>query len=1778
MGAGASVDGGGHAAVAVAGAAGAGAGSPSLSSASAASATSSDVSALAQHLRRDLPGHVVDRPLLPGSGRTMRSYRVRHVDSGAVIVVRAMAMRFGPGGAAEGGTGPAAAAAAAAAAAVAAPSGSLGPAPSPAEAPAAEGASPPAAAAESPAPAASVSAAAAAAASGKQLPSAAEVRDDLRRQEAELARLRDALTGDQGSRHPNVLPFLHWFAPSPIPDAAPSYRSAASSYTLPAYLLRPHVHTTLRDRLESRPHLTPVEKGWIAYQILTALDGLHRAGFRHGHLTCENVGLTSWNWVLLLDVATYKPVSVPDDDPSDFITHYQERGGTGETMKAKGEERQRCYLAPERFYARRSGEVPAVAVTEAMDVFSAGCVLIEMFINGERTFDLGDLMEYRTDGSILPGLQRKLNKIESSTMRAGCRHMLSIDPRKRLSAAEYLERLSASPHTARGEGDYGSGPTAVPDTSAEVPTAPVPPCFGSVLFPMMRQLRSHAMSPDARIALAASSYGEVVRETVGLTDAWGEHRFRITLGSDAAMPESGSGGGEDGNDGEAKGGDNSDRAPRDEDRLSESDSLLQKTETLLVRLMEKGVLSGSEKPSPRPNPSRSSIGVREPEQCDDLAERFNKATENGKNLSTSASALIIYVELILNSIRHAQRPSSKLVALQLLSRLSIITTDEMRLQRFVPTVVFLLQDTDASVRASSIVALTLVLSAVKAFPPSDAQLFPQYIFKRVDHLISDPSLMVRDAFAQSIALIAQTAQRFLDVTHAIRMYEMIEGEGGGLDNEVKGGEHAHASAFSDDQAKLLGGGQLEAPPSPSSTEGTRPADVLIQNTYDAELSDLRNTVSRWIVLIATDASITSSLPKRALLRDVARLCNFFGQDGVMTYVLPQALAFLNDHRDWELRAALCQQLPVICSVVGRASTEHFVIPCVETALIDSNEKVICSALSCLSIFVKLALITRGTLIGVASSPTVENRMGLIEKYLIFLVHPSAEIRAGYIALLCCTIQAIGIEDALIFLLPKLQSFLRFEPDRAQIETAEGLSECLVSPMSRAVLTRELTGVAANLPAAGGSEPNFAPSLFTGDDDEAVDEHIRSIMDLDSAQHYLEMLYKKKRASRAHVLSADEGEATEGAWKYSYSCFAPNQKLAELMRDPLPEWYENMRQLANSNPNFSSERSSLRCLTTLTKAYGLAITQPSNSFENKPNHYAFLDMMLGDDVPHHSDGSPKDADAKLFLSSDESSIFEASARGVWGAVLRQDPVLDENSNHAAKTNAMAVPPLPPSLGVLREQGGRPFSCHLATSKDPSLDTTRQGEWKPKVDALVASSSPTSEHTDAVTRLALSQDQSFFVTGSHDGTSRVFELRQVEESVGDLRSCLAYTGHCSNSSAHSLPRINDVTIIENSHSVASAASNGSVHIWKVDQVSSRRASRQHDHQSPTRARHHDFARVSGSSLVRTIDPREGEVLAISHFNTDVSSMVVFGTQKGTIHTWDIRCAAEPFAMNLRPEFGYLTSMAVGHDRHWMVTGTNRGCLALWDIRYQKVVKLWQHSSAAPISRLATSFTALRPEKGYSEAHPHVFMGCGLNEVSVFDVFQGNCKQCFRVLDSNLCYVDQSALSPDLVSLPQLHEVAIPSRSQRPLFSSAGTFDCLPCNERITPPEPRISSLIGRLGTGGQNFLITGGTDCNIRYWSFSSSSKCYTVSGLGNCQPRPAYESVDVGPSAKLYLCRQMPVARHGDMESRKLPRKLQRGQVRPENCHLDDVLDLKLLDKPSKGLLSCSRDSTVCIWR
>lgn len=93
-----------------------------------------------------------------------------------------------------------------------------------------------------------------------------------------------------------------------------------------------------------------------------------------------------------------------------------------------------------------------------------------------------------------------------------------------------------------------------------------------------------------------------------------------------------------------------------------------------------------------------------------------------------------------------------------------------------------------------------------------------------------------------------------------------------------------------------------------------------------------------------------------------------------------------------------------------------------------------------------------------------------------------------------------------------------------------------------------------------------------------------------------------------------------------------------------------------------------------------------------------------------------------------------------------------------------------------------------------------------------------------------------------------------------------------------------------------------------------------------------------------------MAVSHFHNDVSSVVLFATQKGGIHGWDLRQPKECFHFHLAPDLGYLSALTVGPDRHWVAAGTSTGVVALWDVRYNVLAQAWRHSSQSAINRLA------------------------------------------------------------------------------------------------------------------------------------------------------------------------------------------------------------------------------------
>lgn len=96
----------------------------------------------------------------------------------------------------------------------------------------------------------------------------------------------------------------------------------------------------------------------------------------------------------------------------------------------------------------------------------------------------------------------------------------------------------------------------------------------------------------------------------------------------------------------------------------------------------------------------------------------------------------------------------------------------------------------------------------------------------------------------------------------------------------------------------------------------------------------------------------------------------------------------------------------------------------------------------------------------------------------------------------------------------------------------------------------------------------------------------------------------------------------------------------------------------------------------------------------------------------------------------------------------------------------------------------------------------GTWKPE-GVLVAQYG---EHTGAVNRVVVASDHNFFVTGSDDGTVKVWDSSRLEKNV-------AFKARQTYKHAQGV-KVKALCFVENTRCFVSAATDGSVHVVKVD----------------------------------------------------------------------------------------------------------------------------------------------------------------------------------------------------------------------------------------------------------------------------------------------------------------------------------------------------------------------------
>jgi phosphoinositide-3-kinase, regulatory subunit 4 len=85
------------------------------------------------------------------------------------------------------------------------------------------------------------------------------------------------------------------------------------------------------------------------------------------------------------------------------------------------------------------------------------------------------------------------------------------------------------------------------------------------------------------------------------------------------------------------------------------------------------------------------------------------------------------------------------------------------------------------------------------------------------------------------------------------------------------------------------------------------------------------------------------------------------------------------------------------------------------------------------------------------------------------------------------------------------------------------------------------------------------------------------------------------------------------------------------------------------------------------------------------------------------------------------------------------------------------------------------------------------------------------------------------------------------------------------------------------------------------------------------------------VRRLTMNNTHATHIEHFENENQSVLVFASSNGKISGLDLRSMKIVWEMQSPANYGDISSLLLGGNRSWIMTGTHRGVLSLYDIRF-------------------------------------------------------------------------------------------------------------------------------------------------------------------------------------------------------------------------------------------------------
>jgi len=1523
--------------------------------------------------------------------------------------------------------------------------------------------------------------------------------------------------------------------------------------------------------------LEDIEKKWIAFQLLCALRDCHSKDVFHGDIKTENILVTSWNWLYLADFSSsFKPTFLPEDNPADFSFYFDTSG------------RRTCYLAPERFLV--AGEEPGNrTVNWAMDIFSAGCVIAELFLESP-IFTLSQMYKYRK-GEYSPE-HSHLSKIEDPDIRELILHMIQIDPESRYSADEYLSFWKNR-------------------------------AFPEYFYSFLHQYMCLITDPSSGKAHVDAESGNM-----------GESDDRI------------------------------ERIYLDFDKIS-----------YFLDSTPKNTKDGSKFTTPRLTSHTLPVQL-------DLPNYRHQASSSQ---SQGDDGALIFLTLVVSNIRNTAKASARVKACDILLAFAERLSDEAKLDRILPYVMILLNDRSDIVKVAAIRTLAQLLAMVQVVSPVNAYLFPEYIFPRLQPFIpsssSNPSPMVRAAYASCIASLAQSSLRFLDMIQALRSDSRL-----------------HA---------LL----------PAGSEAGWTEDVTYHNLYDVARVDLLDYFEVHTKALLTDSDTSV---RRAFLGSVSSLCVFFGKQKTNEVILSHLNTYLND-KDWILKCAFFEAVVGVAAYVGGTSLEEYILPLLIQSLTDPEEFVVERVLRALAAMAELGLFQRST------------TWDLLNIAVRFFVHPNNWIREAAVHFVSVSTKFLSLADKYSILTPLVRPFLKTNIT----EISEGeILDALKRPLPKSIYDMVLMWAVksekgifwksasrdgtfslggTDIHVSRGNYKSIGSSLSgypKNEEDEQWLSRLRSLgmtqedeFKLLALKEYFWRVAMRQPKDTAEIGTASPLNNIIPLTQYGVTpqtVFFDKNQTVRQRRASLGKQQQTATNTGERKPHTIAD-ALLDASTTIESAQsarrkhqrsrsqrqnGLTVpiprqntveairtdtcSQVASPMSSSPGAQpgSQTSSTPSSDVERKASGNMRRTD-KASEQENLSTLVEAEnpvLRNVTSGVQRRSSAIsllnrkDGSKAYAetAMTSANAFGKVdvpsprdasPPSALAMAHETRTPEpappqyrASHSYTGNDPiilrlldsvfaenyptdffdlgpyvkEVDPRRpikkvSGQdldkvWRPEGN-LVAMFG---EHSGPVNRVAVAPDHSFFVTASDDGTVKVWDTTRLEKNL---------TPRSRQTHRHAAgAKVKALTFVENTHTFVSGATDGSIHAVKIDYQNT-----------------NETVRYGKPQLVReyqlpTADDGSAEYAVwMEHFRSDAQSTLLIATNTCRILALDMKTMLPVYSLQNPVHHGTPTTFCCDRKHTWLVVGTTHGILDLWDLRFRVRLKAWGLPGASTIHRLQ-----VHPTKGRGRWVCVAGGSSHGSEITVWDVEKVQCREVYRAASPSLIANNPAAAAAAATNgsprSANAHNLPVNTtwkdyeawrvdddRPEGMLSRFATTPSAGVVEPTVTPglggPGASLSGIdrngICALAVGydtpedGKDsvkcgFIISAGADRKIRFWDLARPEFSAVVSGLDlvpdspTATGRPRYETVQPSPNLLVTTEHIPSLAAAGGGKGgagAKGGAKKGGGGGRPPRStvislqqqqllksHLDSIMDVAVLRVPYGMVVSVDRSGMIYVFQ